>query len=112
MATGWMNQSGSGRAWVRAVVLPTAATLLLLAAIVGAILEFSTSRTDQLALVRQNQRVSVAVAQSIASITVDQEASSYWDDAVLRTRERPLDLSWIDNNLGVWFHTYYKFDEV
>jgi diguanylate cyclase (GGDEF)-like protein len=107
-----MNQPESGRAWLRAVVLPTAATLLLLAAIVGAILEFSTSRTDQLALVRQNQRVSVAIAQSIASITVDQEASTYWDDAVVRTRERPLDLGWIDSNLGVWFHTYYKFDEV
>jgi diguanylate cyclase (GGDEF)-like protein len=107
-----MNNPESGRAWLRAVVLPTAATLLLLAAIVGAILEFSTSRTDQLALVRQNQRVSVAVAQSIASMTVDQEASTYWDDAVVRTRERPLDLAWIDNNLGVWFHTYYKFDEV
>ncbi len=107
-----MKRPESGRAWLRAVVLPTGATLLLLAAIVGAILEFSTSRTDQLALVRQNQRVSVAVAQSIASITVDQEASTYWDDAVVRTRERPLDLIWIDNNLGVWFHTYYKFDEV
>ena len=107
-----MKSPESGQAWLRAVVLPTAATLLLLAAIVGAILEFSTSRTDQLALVRQNQRVSVAVAQSIASITVDQEASTYWDDAVVRTRERPLDLSWIDNNLGIWFHTYYKFDEI
>lgn len=30
-----MNQSESGRAWLRAVVLPTAPTLLLLAAIVG-----------------------------------------------------------------------------
>jgi diguanylate cyclase (GGDEF)-like protein len=107
-----MSASGSGKAWLRAVVLPAAFTLLLLAAIVGAILEFSTSRTDQLALVRQTQRVRVAVAQSIESITVDQEASTYWDDAVVRTRERPLDLTWIDNNLGVWFHTYYKFDEV
>jgi diguanylate cyclase (GGDEF)-like protein len=101
-----------GRALIRAVVLPTAITLLVLAAIVGAILEFSTSRTDQLALVRQDQRVRVAVKQSIASIAIDQEASTYWDDAVLRTRERPLDPAWIDNNLGIWFHTYYKFDEV
>ena len=46
-----MKSPESGQAWLRAVVLPTAATLLLLAAIVGAILEFSTSRTDQLALV-------------------------------------------------------------
>jgi diguanylate cyclase (GGDEF)-like protein len=47
----------------------------------------------------------------VQSVTVDQEASTYWDDAVTRTRERPLDLEWIDNNLGIWFHTYYQIDE-
>ena len=26
-------------------------------------------------------------------------------------RERPLDLEWIDFNLGVWFNTYYGHDE-
>ena len=106
-----MNRSGRGNPFIRAVALPTALTLLVLAAIVGAVLQFSTSRTDDLAVMRQTQRVKVQLEHELNAITIDQEASTYWDDAVLRTRQRPLDLDWIDNNLGVWFHTYYKIDE-
>jgi len=98
-------------ALVRAVALRTATILLLLAVIVGGILHFSTSRSDALALSRQNKLVGLALSQSITAIGNDQEASTYWDDAVIRTRERPLDMEWLDNNLGVWFHTYYKHDE-
>ena len=96
---------------LRAVALPTAAILIVLAAIVGSVLDISTRRTDALALSRQTQRINVAIEQSLKAVTVDQEASTYWDDAVTRTRERPLDLEWLDNNLGVWFHTYYQIDE-
>ena len=106
-----MAKAGRGNPFIRAVVLPTAITLVVLAAIVGAVLQFSTSRTDELALSRQTQRVKVGIEQEINEVTVDQEASTYWDDAVVRTRQRPLDLEWIDNNLGVWFHTFYKIDE-
>ena len=108
---GRLTGSDGGGALLRAVALPTALTLLVIAAIVAEILQFSTSRSDQLALARQEERLHVAIEQSMLTIAVDQEASTYWDDAVLRTRERPLDLEWIDNNLGVWFHTYYHVDE-
>ena len=108
---GQLNRSGRGNPFIRAVALPTALTLVVLAAIVGAVLQFSTSRTDELALTRQTQRVKVGIEEGLNEVTVDQEASTFWDDAVLRTRQRPLDLGWIDNNLGVWFHTYYKIDE-
>jgi sensor domain CHASE-containing protein len=107
-----LTKSESGNAWLRAVALPTALTLFVLAGIVGAILDVSTSRTDELARSRQTQRVNVAIEQSLKAVAVDQEASTYWDDAVVRTRERPLDQQWIDNNLGIWFHTYYQIDEV
>jgi diguanylate cyclase (GGDEF)-like protein len=94
-----------------AVEIPTAVILIVLAAIVGSVLDVSTRRTDALALSRQTQRLDVAIEQTLKAVTVDQEASTYWDDAVTRTRERPLDLEWLDNNLGVWFHTYYQIDE-
>ena len=108
---GQLVRSGGGHAFVRAVALPTAVILIVLAAIVGSVLDVSTRRTDALALNRQTERVNVAIEQTLKSVTVDQEASTYWDDAVTRTRERPLDLEWLDNNLGVWFHTYYQIDE-
>jgi len=95
----------------RAIAIPTAVLLLLLALVVGSILHFSTSRSDQLALTRQDRLVSIAITQGMTSVANDQEASTFWDDAVLRTRQRPLDMEWLDNNLGVWFHTYYQHDE-
>ena len=107
-----MDRSETSNALIREVALPTAIALLMLAAIVWAILHFSTVQSDQLAAERQNHRVNVAVAQSIVATANDQEASTYWDDAVIQTRKRPLDLEWIDNNLGIWFHTYYHIDEV
>lgn len=96
----------------RAVVFPTAMSLLLLAAIVGAVLDFSTKESDEIALGRQSQRVQVAIDQGLRQVSVNQEASTYWDDAVIRMRQSPLDLDWIDDNLGIWFHTYYHIDEV
>jgi diguanylate cyclase (GGDEF)-like protein len=94
-----------------AVVLPTLLTLLVLTGIVGAVLYFSTTETDAIAATKQTQRVRIAVSEGIKAVRVDQEASTYWDDAVVRTRQRPLDARWIDNNLGIWFHTYYGIDE-
>jgi len=106
-----MDKSEAGNALIREVALPAAIALLLLSAIVAAILHFSTVQTDQLAAERQNNRVRLAVEHSVAAIANDQEASTYWDDAVIQTRKRPLDLEWLDNNLGIWFHTYYHVDE-
>jgi hypothetical protein len=57
-----MGLSQRGKGILRAVGLPTALTVLALAGIVGAILDYSTSKTDELALSRQTQRVRIAVA--------------------------------------------------
>ena len=106
-----MKRSEASNALIREVAAPAAIALLILAAIVATIVHFSTRQSDQLAADSQNRRVNIAVEQSVIAIANDQEASTYWDDAVIQTRKRPLDLEWIDNNLGVWFHTYYHIDE-
>lgn len=96
---------------MRAVALPAGIAVALLALLMGAVLHLSTSRSDAIALARQDRLMALAVQQSLAAVTNDQEASTLWDDAVLRLRERPLDFDWIDNNLGVWFHSFYDHDE-
>jgi diguanylate cyclase (GGDEF)-like protein len=107
-----MNAVERGLKQLRVIGLPTAIIVLVLAAMIGAVLHVSTRQTDEIALSRQDQRVRIAIEQSVRRIRIDQEASTYWDDAVLRTRQVPLDREWIDNNLGIWFHTYYRIDEV
>jgi sensor domain CHASE-containing protein len=107
-----MNPVERGPKQLRIVGLPTAIIVILLAAMIGAVLHVSTRQTDAIALGRQVQRVRIAIEQSVRRIRIEQEASTYWDDAVLRTRQVPLDREWIDNNHGIWFHTYYRIDEV
>jgi diguanylate cyclase (GGDEF)-like protein len=93
------------------VIAPTIVAVLLLAALVGAVLHVSTRGSDDAAVARQFNLVEVALRHSAAVVRKDQEASTNWDDAVLRVRERPLDAEWLDQNLGIWFHEYYKHDE-
>ncbi|WP_233503444.1 putative bifunctional diguanylate cyclase/phosphodiesterase [Sphingomonas psychrotolerans] len=100
-----------GRLLLKAVIVPTAGALLLLAAMVGAVLHFATEGSDAVAAQRQARLVEVAMLTAVTGVRKDQEASTYWDDAVRRVHEVPLDLPWIDQNLGIWFHSYYKHDE-
>jgi diguanylate cyclase (GGDEF)-like protein len=103
---------GKSRAAVlKAVVLPTAISVALLAVMVGAVLQFATAGSDAAAMQRQARIAHGAVQSASAAVRKDQEASTYWDDAVRRVRQQPLDLDWIDQNLGIWFHSYYKHDE-
>ncbi|MEO7568319.1 MAG: EAL domain-containing protein [Croceibacterium sp.] len=75
------------------------------------VLQLATSRSDTLAIDRQTQVMTNAVREAVAAISNDQEASTDWDDAVVRVHARPLDMAWLDNNLGVWFNTFYHHDE-
>jgi sensor domain CHASE-containing protein len=90
---------------LKAVILPTAGALLVLALMVGAVLHFATQGSDRVAAQRQARLAETGLQVAIAGVRKDQEASTYWDDAVRRAHERPLDLDWIDQNLGVWFHS-------
>lgn len=106
-----MVGSRPGGLLLKAVILPTAGALLVLALMVGAVLHFATQGSDRVAAQRQARLAEAGLQGAIATIRKDQEASTYWDDAVRRVHERPLDLDWIDQNLGIWFHSYYKHDE-
>ncbi|WP_308514435.1 EAL domain-containing protein [Sphingomonas flavescens] len=106
-----MLKSWTDSSMMRAVTLPTIVALALLSLLLGAVLHVSTSRSDAFALGQQEKLIRLAVSEARTTIAKDQEASTYWDDAVTRVHQRPLDLAWIDNNLGVWFYTYYKHDE-
>nr|NUR36973.1 hypothetical protein [Sphingomonas sp.] len=63
-----MTSSHRAGGLLRAVALPTALTLLVLGAIVGAVLHFSTSESDRFAAQRQQRLVGIAIEQSVIAI--------------------------------------------
>jgi diguanylate cyclase (GGDEF)-like protein len=106
-----LGQLRAPKIWA-AVVVPALAAVLVSAALLAAVLSVSTSRSDRLAVTRQHDRATEAVREAVTAVFEDQQASAVWDDAVLKVRGRPLDLVWLDSNLGVWFHTRNRHDEV
>jgi diguanylate cyclase (GGDEF)-like protein len=99
------GQTRFGGIWLFAAVALAAAAL-----VIGGLLFWSTSSADQLSRERQQHLVSTVLTQSVARVAHDQESVTVWDDSILRLRARPLDMTWLDNNLGVWLHTYYGHD--
>jgi diguanylate cyclase (GGDEF)-like protein len=77
---------------------------------VAGLLLWSTSSVDQLSRERQQRLLSTLLNQSVAAIAHDQESVTVWDDPIRQLRTRPLDLAWLDSNVGVWLHTYYGHD--
>lgn len=76
------------------------------------LLERSGRTVDHIAYERDRSTVSLMLRQSIRRLGHAQESSTVWDEAVRELHKRPVDLAWIDHNLGIWFHHYAAIDEV
>ncbi|MCT2398820.1 putative bifunctional diguanylate cyclase/phosphodiesterase [Novosphingobium mangrovi (ex Huang et al. 2023)] len=83
-----------------------------IAALIVGVLLWADREVDRIARERDNAIVSLVLEQSVERVAHAQETATVWDDAVLRMRQKPLDLDWIDGNLGIWLHDYAGFDEV
>lgn len=87
------------------------AAACLLVLILG-LLFWSGKEADRIARQRDRALVALVLNQMVDQVGHAQESSTVWDDAVLQVRKRPLDMGWIDRNLGVWFDNYAGIDEV
>jgi len=105
-----VSKQSSG--FLKQFLAPVVVAVGLVAGIVCALLIWSTGEINHIAEDRQRQVVQTVITQNIARIAHDQEASTVWDDAVRAVHSRHPDQEWLDNNLGIWFHSYYGHDDV
>ncbi len=104
-------QAGISRCPVRHIVLPVVVGVAVVAALVASFLFWSTAEANQAAAERQRRIAATILNHTIQSVAHDQEGATVWDDAVRHAKAPVLDLDWIDNNLGVWFHDHFGHDE-
>ncbi len=88
------------------------AALVLFGAVLLAIVAYAGWSANRTAIVRERQLVENALDQSVSSVLDQQKAIAWWDDAVANAQRRPLDLDWIDTNIGLYFFETYGHDEV
>jgi diguanylate cyclase (GGDEF)-like protein len=103
---------GQREALVSKIILRSVLIVVLMAGLLAAFIGIAARKADELSIARQQKLIATVLEQNFRSIAHDQEASTVWDDSVDRMRERPLDRRWIDDNLGIWFNSYYGHDEI
>lgn len=96
---------------MRFTVPIVAAALCMLALILG-MLQWSGREVDRIARDRDRAVVSLVLAQGVERLAHVQESSTVWDAAVRQVHKVPLDMAWLDLNLGIWFEDYAGIDEV
>ena len=96
---------------VSQIIVRTIIIVLLMSAMLVAFMFFAAKKADELAIARQRALIAIVLEQKIKSVAHDQEASTVWDLAVVKVKAQPLDTTWLDANLGIWFHSYYGDDE-
>ncbi|MFL9839340.1 CHASE4 domain-containing protein [Sphingomonas sp. ST-64] len=93
------------------VALPAIAAVATLAIALTAVVLFSASQANKLAGDRQQALIETVLKQRAAAVAHDQEGVTIWDEALRQVTARRPDLKWLDDNLGIWLHSYYGHDE-
>ncbi|MFO1016481.1 MAG: EAL domain-containing protein [Hyphomonadaceae bacterium] len=88
------------------------AALVVFGALLVVIVAYAGWSANRAAVVRERQLVENALDQSVSRVLDQQKAIAWWDDAVANAQRRPLDLDWLETNVGVYFYETYGHDEI
>ncbi|RYD66214.1 MAG: EAL domain-containing protein [Sphingomonadales bacterium] len=113
MATSATLRLGKRRdqSFLARVAFPAIMAVATLAVALTAVVLLSASQANKLAGDRQQALVETVLKQRSAAIAHDQEGVTIWDEALRQVTASPPDFKWLDDNLGVWLHSYYGHDE-
>ncbi|MFC4255920.1 EAL domain-containing protein [Altererythrobacter xixiisoli] len=94
--------------FIRQVIWPIAFVILavLLAASLG--LYWSTSKSDEVALVRQTEAVTLAIRGSASQLAHEQGSIADWEPLIDQMQQRPLDKAWLDFEIGGWLEDVFQ----
>jgi diguanylate cyclase (GGDEF)-like protein len=84
----------------RTIVLPVVLAMVVASLAVAILLSWAASRTDSLSLERQEHMVSSSVDTMALDLATSLEGHALWDDAVVQTHKRPVDMAWVESVYG------------
>jgi diguanylate cyclase (GGDEF)-like protein len=94
------------------LTLRLGAALLFFALLLLAVVVYAGWSTNKDAVKRERQLVENALDQAVSRVLNEEKAIAWWDDAVVGVQARPLDLDFIETNIGVYFYETYGHDEI
>jgi diguanylate cyclase (GGDEF)-like protein len=86
--------------------------LVFFGVVLLAVIAYAGISANRNAVERERQLVENALDQAVSRVLNEEKAIAWWDDAVVNAQSRPLDLEWIETNIGVYFYETYGHDEM
>ena len=97
---------------LRRLTLVIGAVLTFFGLLLLAVVAYAGWSANRTAIERERQLVENALDQAVSRVLNEEKAIAWWDDAVVNAQRRPLDLEWIETNIGVYFYETYGHDEM
>jgi diguanylate cyclase (GGDEF)-like protein len=94
------------------LTLTIGGALLFFGVILVAVVAYAGWSANRTSIERERTLVENALDQAVSTILNQEKTICWWDDAVVNAQKRPLDLEWIETNIGVYFYETYGHDEV
>lgn len=94
------------------ILLPVGVVTAAAIALAGFSLFWAVKQSDDVSVERQLRTTQRTIRALVDELAQQQEMVAVWNDAVEKLREHPLDLAWIDGNLGPWLHRTFGQDQV
>jgi diguanylate cyclase (GGDEF)-like protein len=106
------NRAKPYRSNLQRLTLTIGCALAFFGAVLLVVVAYAGWSANRTAMERERQLVENALDQAVSRVLNEEKAIAWWDDAVLNAQARPLDLEWIETNIGVYFYETYGHDEM
>ncbi|MGE0742863.1 MAG: putative bifunctional diguanylate cyclase/phosphodiesterase [Hyphomonadaceae bacterium] len=97
---------------MRRLTAMVGAALAFFGVVLVGVVAYAGWSANRTAIVRERQLVENALDQSVSRVLDQQKAIAFWDDAVVAAQTRPIDVEWLETNIGIYFHETYGHDEI
>jgi diguanylate cyclase (GGDEF)-like protein len=94
------------------ILLPVALVTTVAIGLAAFSLFWAVRQSDEVSVERQLRTTQRTIGALVEELAQQQEMVAVWNDAVEKLRERPLNLEWIDGNLGPWLYRTFGQDQV
>jgi diguanylate cyclase (GGDEF)-like protein len=106
------SRSAPYRSNLQRLTLTIGVALVFFGTVLLAVIAYAGWSANAKAVDRERQLVENALDQAVSRVLNEEKAIAWWDDAVINAQMRPLDLEWIETNIGVYFYETYGHDEM
>jgi diguanylate cyclase (GGDEF)-like protein len=102
----------AGLPFVRGVVLPVLLVAMATLSLGAASILWAVKKSNDVSAERQLRMMDRSIRAVVHELAQQQEMVAIWDDAIIELSKSPLDLKWIDANIGVWLSRTFGQEEV